>query len=47
MSEYEMDAAALVRAVETALGRKLNILETEIHAQRAVDVHSSAKAEAL
>lgn len=47
MSEYEIDAAALVRAVETALGRKLNILETEIHAQRSVDVHSSAKAEAL
>ena len=47
MSEYEMDAAALVRAVETALGRKLKILETEIHAQRSVDVHSSAKAEAL
>ena len=47
MSEYEMDAAALVRAVETALGRKLNILETEIYAQRSVDVHSSAKAEAL
>lgn len=47
MSEYEMDVAALVRAVETALGRKLNILETEIYAQRSVDVHSSAKAEAL
>ena len=47
MSEYEMDAAALVRAVETAVGRKLKILETEIHAQRSVDVHSSAKAEAL
>lgn len=47
MSEYEMDVAALVRAVETALGRKLKILETEIHAQRSVDVHSSAKAEAL
>ena len=47
MSEYEMDVAALVRAVETAVGRKLKILETEIHAQRSVDVHSSAKAEAL
>lgn len=47
MSEYEIDAAALVRAVETALGRKLNIDETEIQAQRSVNVHSSAKAEAL
>ncbi len=47
MSEYEIDAAALVRAVENALGKKLNILESEIQTQRSVNVHSSAKAEAL
>lgn len=47
MSEYEMDAPALIRAVETALGRKLSIHETELEQQRDVTVHSSAKAEAL
>ena len=47
MSEYEMDAQALIRAVEVALGRKLNIHETELEQQRSVTVHSSAKAEAL
>lgn len=47
MAEYEMDAPALIRAVEKALGKKLNIDESELNQQRSVDVHSSAKAEAL
>jgi transketolase len=47
MAEYQMDAPALIRAVETALGRKLSIHETELEQQRDVTVHSSAKAEAL
>lgn len=47
MSEYEIDAAALVKRVESALGRKLNIHETELQEQRSVSLHSSAKAEAL
>ena len=47
MAEYEMDAPALIRAVEKALGKKLNIEESELDQQRSVNVHSSAKAEAL
>jgi transketolase len=47
MSEYEIDATALVKRVETALGRKLSIHETELQEQRSVSLHSSAKAEAL
>lgn len=47
MAEYEMDAPALIRAVEKALGKKLNIDESELDLQRSVNVHSSAKAEAL
>jgi transketolase len=47
MSEYKMDAVELVRAVEAAVGRKLNIAEAELEEQRSVTVHSSAKAEAL
>jgi transketolase len=47
MAEYEIDAAALVKRVEIALGRKLNIHETELQEQRSVSLHSSAKAEAL
>lgn len=47
MAEYEMDAPALIRAVEKALGKKLNIDESELNQQRSVNVHSSAKAEAL
>jgi transketolase len=47
MSEYKMDAVELVRAVEAAVGRKLNIAEAEFEVQRSVTVHSSAKAEAL
>lgn len=47
MAEYEMDAPALIRAVERSLGRKLNIVESDLDQQRSVNVHSSAKAEAL
>jgi transketolase len=47
MSEYKMDAVELVRAIEAAVGRKLNIAEAELEVQRSVTVHSSAKAEAL
>ena len=47
MAEYEMDAPALIRAVESSLGKKLNIDESELDQQRSVNVHSSAKAEAL
>lgn len=47
MAEYEMDAPALIRAVEKALGKKLNIDESELDQQRSVNIHSSAKAEAL
>lgn len=47
MAEYGMDAPALIRAVEKALGKKLNIDESELDQQRSVNVHSSAKAEAL
>jgi len=47
MAEYEMDAPALIRAAEKALGKKLNIDESDLDQQRSVNVHSSAKAEAL
>lgn len=47
MAEYGMDAPALIRAVEKSLGKKLNIDESQLDQQRSVNVHSSAKAEAL
>ncbi len=47
MAEYEMDAATLVKRVEKAIGRQLNIDESELQEQRSVSVHSSAKEEAL
>jgi transketolase len=47
MAEYGMDAPALIRAVEKSLGKKLNIDENQLDQQRSVNVHSSAKAEAL
>lgn len=47
MAEYEMDAPALIHAVEKSLAKKLNIDESELNQQRSVNVHSSAKAEAL
>ncbi len=47
MAEYELDAGALVKRVEKALGRSLNIAESELQEQRSVSVHSSAKVEGL
>lgn len=47
MSEYDLDAVALVKRVEKAIGRTLNIAEDELQEQRSVSVHSSAKVEAL
>ncbi len=47
MSEYELDAAALIKRVEVAIGKSLNIQEAELEEQRSVSVHSSAKVEAL
>lgn len=47
MAELGLDARALVTAVEKALGRSLEISEDELSDARIVDVHSSAKAEAL
>ena len=47
MSEYELDAAALIKRVEVAIGKSLNIEEAELQEQRSVSVHSSAKVEAL
>lgn len=47
MAEYELDATALVKRVEIAMGRDLNIDESQLQEQRSVSVHSSAKVEAL
>ena len=47
MSEYELDAAALIKRVEVAIGKSLNIQEAELEEQRYMSVHSSAKVEAL
>jgi len=47
MSEYELDAAALIKRVEVAIGKSLNIQGAELQEQRSVSVHSSAKVEAL
>ena len=47
MSEYELDAAALIKRVEVAIGKSLNIEEADLQEQRSVSVHSSAKVEAL
>lgn len=47
LAEYGLDANALVRAVERGLGRDLGIDESDLAEVRVVDVHSSAKAEAL
>lgn len=47
MSEYELDAAALIKRIEKAIGRSLNIDEDELNEQRLVSVHSNAKVEAL
>ena len=47
MSEYGLDAKALVETVATLLGKDLGISETDLQEVRTVSVHSSAKAEAL
>lgn len=47
LAEYGLDAAALVRAIEGVLDRELEIGEDDLADVRVVDVHSSAKAEAL
>jgi len=47
MKEYGLDAAALVRAVETLLHEDLAIGEGDLAAVRLENVHSAAKAEAL
>ena len=47
MREYELDALALVRRVETLLGADFGIAESDLAAVRLEAVHSEAKAEAL
>lgn len=47
MAELGLNANSLVDAVEELMGRSLNIGQDELAAARVVDVHSSAKAEAL
>lgn len=47
MSEYGLDAKALVERVEKILGKKLGIQESDLAEQRSINVHSSAKVEAL
>lgn len=47
MKAYGLDATALVKEVEIALDKKLNIKEKELKEAFIVEVHSKAKAEAL
>lgn len=47
MKEYGLDAAALVKAVETLLHEDLGIGESDLAEVRLENVHSAAKAEAL
>lgn len=47
MSEYGIDAKSLVTTVEELLGKSFEIAEEDLQEQRAVNVHSSAKVEAL
>ena len=47
MSEYGLDAKALVGEVEKLMSQEFNISESELVEVRTVSVHSSAKAEAL
>lgn len=47
MREMGLDAMALIQAVETLFGQKLNIQESDIAAVRLDALHSEAKAEAL
>jgi transketolase len=47
MAELGIDAKALLAQVEKAMGRSLDISDSELSDARIVDVHSTAKAEAL
>lgn len=47
MREYELDALALVEAVEGLVGRELGIGDDDLDAVTVTPVHSAAKAEAL
>lgn len=47
MKEYGLDAAALVKVVEEAIGKKLKIKEKELSEAFIAQVHSQAKPEAL
>ncbi len=47
MRYYGLDAAALVKGIETLLGREFGIGEADLDAVRIDAVHSAAKAEAL
>jgi transketolase len=47
LREYELDAMALVRAVEELIGRDLAVSEDELGAVAITPTHSAAKAEAL
>jgi transketolase len=47
MREMGLDAAALVRAIESLLGRGLGIGDDDLAAARLDRVHSDAKPEAL
>jgi transketolase len=47
MAELGLDARALVTAAEKALGKRLEISDEELSEARVIDVHSTAKAEAL
>lgn len=47
MRELEIDARALITQVEKMIGASLDISEEELSSARIIDVHSSAKAEAL
>ena len=47
MKKYELDAGALVSAIEGLLGKKLAIGEEELAEVRFDHVHSAQKAEAL
>ena len=47
MREYELDSAALVRAVESLVDESLGITESDLQSVRVDAVHSAAKVEAL
>jgi transketolase len=47
MSEYGMDAKALVESISKLMKKDLGISESDLEEVRTVSVHSSAKAEAL